>query len=150
LTTAWHWLASVPWVTFAGQVIDGAWVSLTVTVKLQLGPTVVEQVTVVVPFGKVAPDAGLQLTVPQVPVVVGAGKFTTAPHWFGSLFCVTFAGQVIVQGTMDTVKEQLPVRLTASVAVQITVVVPTAKQVLGGGVHTTLTPAQLSLPVGGV
>jgi len=55
----------------------------------------------------------------------------------------------MVQGTMDTVKEQLPVRLTASVAVQVTVVVvPGAKQVLGGGVHTTLTPAQLSLPAG--
>jgi hypothetical protein len=127
----------------------GAWVSFTVTVNVQLGPMVVEQVTVVVPFGKVAPDAGLQLTVPQLPVVVGAGKFTTAPHWFGSLFCVTFAGQVIVQGTIETVKEQLPVRLTASVAVQVTVVVvPGAKQVLGGGLQTTLTPAQLSLPAG--
>jgi len=51
----------------------GAWVSFTVTVNVQLGPMVVEQVTVVVPFGKVAPDAGLQLTVPQLPVVVGAG-----------------------------------------------------------------------------
>ena len=56
----------------AGQVTVGACVSLTVTVNEQLGPVVVEQVTVVVPFGKVAPDAGEQVTVPQVPVVVGA------------------------------------------------------------------------------
>lgn len=59
--------------TFAGQVIAGAWVSLTVTVKLQLGPAVVEQLTVVVPFAKNEPDAGVQVTVPQADVVVGAG-----------------------------------------------------------------------------
>ena len=46
---------------------------MTVTVKVQLGPAVVVQVTVVVPFGKNEPEAGLQVTVPQVPVVVGAG-----------------------------------------------------------------------------
>jgi hypothetical protein len=61
-------------VRFGGQVIVGGWVSLTVTVKLQLGPAVVVQVTVVVPFGKNEPDGGLQLTVPQpLPVVVGGG-----------------------------------------------------------------------------
>jgi len=31
------------------------------------------QVTVVVPTGKIEPEAGVQVTVPQVPVVVGAG-----------------------------------------------------------------------------
>ena len=58
---------------FAGHVIVGGCVSLTVTVKVQLGPLVVVQVTVVVPFGKNEPDAGEQVTVPHVPVVVGAG-----------------------------------------------------------------------------
>jgi hypothetical protein len=48
-------------------------VSFTVTVNEQLGPAVVEQDTVVVPFGKNDPEAGAQLTVPQVPVEVGAG-----------------------------------------------------------------------------
>src|SRR4030095_9138111 len=60
-------------VTFGGQVMVGGWVSLTVTVKVHIGPAVVVQVTVVVPTGKNEPDAGLQLTVPQSPVVVGAG-----------------------------------------------------------------------------
>ena len=60
-------------VMLAGQVIVGGWVSLTLTVKAQLGPAVVVQVTVVVPTGKNEPDAGEQVTVPQVPVVVGAG-----------------------------------------------------------------------------
>jgi hypothetical protein len=43
-----------------------------VTVNVQLGPAVVEHVTVVTPFGKLLPDTGEQLTVPHVPVVVGA------------------------------------------------------------------------------
>ena len=59
-------------VMLAGQVIVGGWVSLTVTVNVQLGPAVAVQVTVVVPTGKNEPDAGEQLMVPQVPVVVGA------------------------------------------------------------------------------
>jgi hypothetical protein len=54
-------------------VICGGCVSLTVTVKEQLGPDCVEQVTVVVPTGKNDPLLGVQLTVPQFPWVVGAG-----------------------------------------------------------------------------
>jgi hypothetical protein len=62
---------------FAGQVIDGGCVSLTVTVNEQLCvplllPGLV-QVTVVVPFGKNDPEAGVHVTVLQTPVVVGAG-----------------------------------------------------------------------------
>src|SRR5215475_10390820 len=45
-------------VTLAGQLIDGGCVSFTVTVNEQLGPAVVEHVTVVVPFGNVEPEAG--------------------------------------------------------------------------------------------
>jgi hypothetical protein len=56
-----------------GQVIVGGCVSATVTVKLQLGPAVAVQVTVVVPTGKKEPEGGVQVMVPQVPVVVGAG-----------------------------------------------------------------------------
>ena len=60
-------------VWFAGHVIVGGWVSLTVTVNVQLvGPSVAEQVTVVVPTGKNEPDAGEHVTVPQLPLVVGA------------------------------------------------------------------------------
>jgi hypothetical protein len=67
-------------VTFAGQTSVGACVSLTVIVKVQTGPAVVVQVTVVVPLGKNDPDAGEQVTVPQALVVVEAGYLTTAPH----------------------------------------------------------------------
>jgi len=48
----------------------------------------------------------------------------------------------------DTVKLQLAVLPLASVAVQVTVVVPTAKQVPDGGEQATVTPGQLSLAVG--
>ncbi len=51
--------------------IAGACVSLTVTVNVQVGPADAVQVTVVVPFGKDDPEVGLQVTVPQVPVVAG-------------------------------------------------------------------------------
>lgn len=50
----------------AGQVvIVGACASTTVTVKLQAGPAVVVQFTVVVPTGKNDPEDGEQITVPQ-------------------------------------------------------------------------------------
>ncbi len=83
--------------TFAGQVIVGFCVSLIVTVNEQLGPTELVHVTVVAPTGKKEPDGGEHETVPQLPVVVGTGKLTTAPHWFGSFDCVTLAGQVTTQ-----------------------------------------------------
>lgn len=53
--------------------IVGGWLSFTVTVKLQEPVIELEQVTVVVPFWKVEPEAGVQVTVPQDPEVVGAG-----------------------------------------------------------------------------
>ena len=57
----------------AGQLIVGGVLSVTVTVNMQLAPPGSEQVTVVVPTGKQLPEAGLQVTVPQPPLVTGAG-----------------------------------------------------------------------------
>jgi hypothetical protein len=51
----------------------GGVVSFTVTVKEQLGPAVVVQVTLVEPTEKNEPEGGVQVTAPQLPVVVGAG-----------------------------------------------------------------------------
>jgi len=118
-------------------------VSLTVTVKLQLGPAEAVQVTVVVPTRKNEPDAGVHFTVPQAPLVVGA-KVTTAPHWFGSFDVVMFPGQVITQSLTVTVNEQVAVLFDASVAVQVTVVVPTGKQDPEAGAQVTVAPGQLS------
>jgi hypothetical protein len=57
---------------FETHAIVGFCVSFTVTVKLQLGPDATEQFTVVVPIGKNVPDAGVLVTIPQGPVVIGA------------------------------------------------------------------------------
>lgn len=58
---------------FAGQVRVGAWVSCTVTVNEHSAPVVDMTFTVVTPTGKNEPEAGVAVTVPQVPVVIGAG-----------------------------------------------------------------------------
>jgi hypothetical protein len=61
---------------FAGQVTAGGWVSLTVTVNEQLAvlvPSLAEQLTVVVPFGKAEPAGGLQVA----GIVVG-GQLSVA------------------------------------------------------------------------
>jgi len=60
-------------VLFGGQVMVGAGSDWTVTVKLQL-PSPVEEVavTTVVPTGKNEPDAGVEVTVPQLPVAEGS------------------------------------------------------------------------------
>jgi hypothetical protein len=62
-------------VIFAGQVIVGGCVSLTVTVNEHVAIATESslQVTVVVPTGKNDPDGGLQVIVPQLPLAVGGG-----------------------------------------------------------------------------
>ena len=72
---------------FAGQTIDGASLSLTITLKAHepLLPlaSAAEQVTVVAPFGKVEPLAGAQLTAPtpeQLSLAAGVVNVTTAEH----------------------------------------------------------------------
>src|ERR1017187_6379173 len=66
----------------AGQLISGFSVSLTVTVKLQLLvlplPSVAVQVTVLTPFGKVEPLAGLQLVVTFVQLSLAVGTYVSA------------------------------------------------------------------------
>ena len=67
MTTAEHWPGSVDLVMFEGHATVGFSVSLTVTVKLHVAvfpdASVAVQLTVVVPIGKVEPDAGEQTTV---------------------------------------------------------------------------------------
>ena len=63
---------------FAGQVTVGACVSLTVTVKVQAVPVLLDaslgvQVTVVVPTAKLVPDAGKHVTVAPVQLSEAVG-----------------------------------------------------------------------------
>ena len=104
--------------------------SLTVTLNEQLEPAWLVHVTVVVPTGKNEPEAGLQVTVPQEPVAMGA-KVTTAPHWFVSLHLVMFEGQDIVHAMQvlskivilaeewfATARSGLPSRLKSPTAIE--------------------------------
>ena len=56
---------------------------------------------------------------------------------------------MIVQGTTLTVNVQAPCSRTASVAVQVTVVVPTGNVDPLAGRQAAVTPGQLSFAVGG-
>ena len=69
--TAWQFASAVKVLLEAHVVIVGGVVSFTVTVKVQLGPWALVQVTVVVPTWKVDPEGGLHVTVPQFPSVDG-------------------------------------------------------------------------------
>jgi hypothetical protein len=103
VATAVQALGSVLVVMLLGQVMLGAWVSLTVTVKLQLpvdilpDVSVAVQVTVVVPLTNVEPEAGKQLVVApgQLSLAV-AMKLTTAVHISASVDWVMLPGQVTV------------------------------------------------------
>ena len=85
----------------------GAWFNSTVTIKWQVAElvhaSVAEQLTVVLPTGKTAPEAGLQVTVgvdEQVSLAVTV-KLTAVPP----LFVVTtlmFVEQTIVGGVVST------------------------------------------------
>src|SRR5581483_10577806 len=104
------------------------------------------------------PGEGLQTTdcTAQLSVATGAEKLTTAQAGDGQTFCgvnaVTFAGQVSFGGSASatvTVNEQVDwfAKGEASVAVQVTVVVPFKKVEPDGGAQATVTPAQLSVAV---
>ena len=142
---------------FAGQIIVGGCASTTVTEKLHAAelPDASETVhdTVVVPRGNVVPLGGEQLGVPtpgQLSETVGADHVTTEVQTLGSVFFVMLDGQVIVGGCASftvMVKAHDAVLLEASVAVHVTVVTPFGNCDPVGGLHTTVTPGQLSVPV---
>lgn len=76
VTTAEQVFASVLRTMFDGQLIVGFWVSLTVTVKLQLDelfdPSTTVQFTVVVPFEKAEPEGGVQIGMRPAPPLLAA------------------------------------------------------------------------------
>jgi hypothetical protein len=92
---------------------------------------VAEQLTVVVPSGKVEPEAGEQVAAraPSTISLADAEKLIVAPE--GPVAStVMLAGTFTVGGvvsTTDTLKLALPVFPAASVAEQLTVTVPRAK-----------------------
>jgi hypothetical protein len=115
--------------------------------------SVAVHVTVVVPIGKAVPEGGEQVTVvaEQLSFAVGVGYVTTTQHCPISASAATFAGHAIVGSSMSstvTVKAQVDALPFASVAVHVTVVVPTGNGAPDGGLHATVAPGQLSLTDG--
>ena len=84
-TTAVHKPGAAGTEILAGQTIEGGWVSLIVTENeheaILLDVSVAVQLTVVVPFGNVLPEGGVQalVTPGQLSLAVGS-KLTTAEH----------------------------------------------------------------------
>ena len=142
-------------VRFAGHVITGGCVSFTVTVKVHvlLLPLLSRAVlvTVVVPRGKAKPLAGLlvMLVTAQLSVAVTI-KVTLLVHTPSVAFTTRLLEQVITGDWVSftlTVKLQVLLLPCVSVAVLVTVVVPTRKLLPLAGELTTLTPGQLSAAV---
>jgi hypothetical protein len=140
---------------FAGHVIAGACVSLTVTVNAHaaglFAASVTVQLTVVVPFWKVEPDGGTQIGAPtpgQLSPTVGAAKVTTAVHNPAAAGTTIFAGHVITGACVSltvTVKLVNPPPLAL---VQPTVVTPFGNTEPEAGTHVTA--PQVPLVVGAV
>ena len=111
------------------------------------------QVTVVMPFGKVEPEGGVQVgvSVPSQLSVAVAVKFTTAEQSPPAVPVVIGEGQVTTGATPSltvTVNEQLPGFPAESVAEQLTVVTPFGKVVPDAGVQVgVIEPSQLSVAV---
>ena len=104
-----HWPGSTLTPKLVGQVIVGAVVSRTVTVKLQEMSRPLEsvalQVTVVGPSGNVLPEAGVQVTGKwglQSSEAVAVKATLALEHWPGSGLRVMLAGQVMVPTAPNT------------------------------------------------
>src|ERR1043166_8395682 len=88
---ATHWPVSASTVTAAGQVIEGAWSSVTVTDCWHVAElpctSVTVQVTVVVPTGNCAGASLLTLAMPQLSETLGESRATPeAVHALASVF----------------------------------------------------------------
>ena len=130
--------------------------SMTVTSKLVVAvlpeASVAVQVTVVVPMGKREPEAGVQrtLTAEQLSVAVGT-KVTTAESRPASAFTEMLPGPRMTGSWRSwtvTVKELVALFWEASMATQITVLVPTGNTDPEGGVQTMTVPGALSRTTG--
>ena len=155
-TTASQRPASAATTWFVGQVIEGGWLSFTVTVNEQVCslPLVSRavQATVVTPLAKRVPEGGAQVVEARLQLSDGlTEKLTAASQRPASVEATILAGHVITgfsRSCTVTVKLQRLVFPLPSVATQVTVVSPMLNRVPEAGEHTTVVPAQLSLTVG--
>ena len=104
--------------------------------------------TVVVPIEKTLPETGVEITVVEQLSVANTLNVTTALHFPGSALTYLFV-QFNTGGILSvtvTLKEHVTVLPEASVAVDVTIVVPTEKNEPDDGTDTTFTE-QLSVAV---
>jgi hypothetical protein len=96
---------------------------------------------------KTEPEGGINVTpsvLEQLSVTVGAGKFTLAEHFPGSVLTIRLAGQAITGAVLSiTVNVIVQVSLLpeASVAVIVTFDVPSSASIPAGGVWVSLIAA---------
>src|SRR5207249_206119 len=148
-----HCPGAVLTVRLPGQLGTGRSVSVTVTVKVQLEllplASVAVQVTVLVPLAKLEPEAGTHRTEPPGQLSVNEkAKLALVAHSPGAVLTVRLPGQLGTGRSVSvtvTVKVQLELLPLASVAVQVTVLVPLAKLVPDAGTHRIEPPGQLSV-----
>jgi hypothetical protein len=157
VTIAAHWPGSVLTLTFAGQVIEGASLSLTVTVNEQVAvlpdPSVTTNVFAVTPLGKLLPLASPAVWLSVAPAQLSL-KFTEyvtiAAHWPGPLLTTTFAGHAIEGASVSftvTVNEHVAVLPEPSVTRKAFEVTPLGKllPLASPAVWLSVAAAQLSL-----
>src|SRR5213083_1555054 len=126
---------------------------MTVKVQLELLPlaSVAVQVTVLVPLAKLVPDAGTHRIEPPGQLSVNENaKLRLVAHSPGAVLTVIGPAQPGTGRSVSltvTVKVQLELLPLASVAVQVTVLVPLAKLDPEAGTHRLEPPGQLSVSV---
>jgi hypothetical protein len=116
---------------FAGQVTTGAWLSVTITLKVQVDvlpqPSVAVATTAVVPTAKKLPEARVVVTVaPEQLSVAVTLNVTFAPHWPGAAVTQGLAGQVITGAKLSItviVWVVVPTTWPLLVAVQVRMIV---------------------------
>src|SRR6266496_3731025 len=108
--------------TLAGLLSSCRQLLNTVTLKEQFCAPVAEQVTVVVPTGKILPEAGEHITGPQVPTAVGSGNVTTALLAIGqeAAAATVWSGGQVIDPPAGTLLENSEVLPMGSVAVEVT------------------------------
>jgi hypothetical protein len=152
-----HCPASVAEKMFAGQVTTGASLSLTITLKVHAAIlpllSLAEQLTVFVPFVKVEPDGGAQLTLTAAQLSVALTAYVTLlrAHWPASVEITRSTGQAIVGACVSstvTVKLHEFDTPIPSVAVQWTVVSPAGKFPPDGGTQLIITAPHPPLVLG--
>ena len=123
-----------------------------------LDASVAVHVTTVVPTGNIDPDGGLQFTVTpvQLSVTAGVAKLTAVlveiGHDAGAATLISFPHPLGKAGCWVSftvvMNVQVPIAPPESVALQVTVVVPTGKKEPEAGEQATVAPGQLSFGAG--